>query len=48
MQHITVGLLRADLGWSLKPVAKKYQNITISLYLFIAILCVKISSVTMT
>ncbi len=36
---------RAYLGWSLKHVAQNYLFIAISFYLFIAILCAKMSRV---
>jgi len=40
-----VGFLRAYLGRSLKPKAQNYRMISRSFYLFIQILCAKISSV---
>jgi len=40
-----LGFLRAYLGWSIETNVYKLSNIKMSFYLFIAILCAKMSSV---
>ncbi len=40
-----VGVLRAYLAWSIETYVSKLSNIKIHFYLFIVILCAKISSV---
>jgi hypothetical protein len=40
-----LGFLRAYLGWSIETNVSKLSNIKMSFYLFIAILCAKMSSV---
>jgi len=39
-----LGFLGAYLGWSIKTNASKLSNIKMSFYLFIALLCARISS----